>query len=180
MSGSVTSGPGGDVRPNAQFARKRTWFGRFMERQARQPVRHLLLEVFEARESSNGHADRQGAIRRSQIQRHTWGQRSFLLRILADGPLTTPPIGSPGERLGRPAVLQWDPFLENGAGSQREQFIIPRFGGRTRRKESSYVKQETIPSRIGIRIVAEYCRACARRGRGRGRWRRWCWWGRCW
>ena len=30
-----TSGPGGDVRPNAQFARKRTWFGRFMERQAR-------------------------------------------------------------------------------------------------------------------------------------------------
>jgi len=48
-----------------------------------QPVRHPLLEVFEARESSNGHADRQGAIRRSQIQRHTWGQRSFLLRIFS-------------------------------------------------------------------------------------------------
>jgi hypothetical protein len=40
--------------------------------------------------------------------------------------------------------------------------------------------QETIPSRTGIRLVAEYCRACARRGR-RWWWRRWwCRWSRCW
>jgi hypothetical protein len=43
-------------------------------------------------------------------------------------------------------------------------------------KERSYVKHEIIPSRTGIRVVAEYCRPCARRRRGRWRQRWWWFW----
>ena len=61
------------------------------------------------------------------------------------------PYPAPGRGAGGVGVALslsgWDPFSTKWHPFSAEQFIIARFVGRTCKKESSYVKQETIPSR---------------------------------